>query len=196
MENIFKINDRIKIQKLDDNNVFNTKIEGIDKYLYLSIPSLNNFPLIPLRDEKLLCGILFQKIMYKFNVNFINIEKDNIPLLKTTLPYNIEKIQLRDFVRISDNLKIIAVYHEDDIHKEFITFSNDISGNGINIIINDDIENGKYIDVFIDLFNINIKCKIVRKDFNNYGLKFINIKENERQKIIKYIFKKQINKIK
>jgi len=78
----------------------------------------------------------------------------------------------------------------------------DISGGGIYAVTKSDLEKNDIVLLDIPVtgeFNINnIASQIVRKTMTNperklwgYGMEFLNIDEKEREKVVRYVFKRQ-----
>ncbi|NLB88476.1 MAG: PilZ domain-containing protein, partial [Syntrophomonadaceae bacterium] len=133
---------------------------------------------------------------YACSVKIISKQISPIPLLKVSKPDKIVRIQKRDWVRLPHNTVVkykLAGYNVD----YFETRSIDISGGGILLQTNHPIDINETLEIIFSLDNITISTtsKVVRctPADNSYrvALKFNEISETERDKIVGFIFQKQ-----
>lgn len=146
--------------------------------------------------------------VYKFNTELKGKKKDKIPML--LLHYNssqFKKIQRRQYVRIRCNLDV-AIHDPGDLCPPYTTITADISGGGAAIVLPIEhaaIEPNKTFNLWIVIPEnkdrnqyLSVQAKAIRThkvDHLNRSLlsmKFINIDENTRQKIIQYCFETQL----
>lgn len=204
-EDKLKVNLNVNVEYNDEN--YSSNIQNINlkkKYIEISIP-IKNGKYVPLhRGEEVYITFFDEDNLYRFLGSVIGNRKDTIPLIVIKYPDNIHKIQRRKFVRVKKLKEIKYIKLNSNISNYgFEFFSNnkekiknaytiDISGGGCRINANEKLEYGDIILVCMDLSNakVLIKSKVVRIDENNnYGIEFIDIEENVREKIIMYLFK-------
>lgn len=139
--------------------------------------------------------------VYKFKgkINARNID-NNIPLFVISKPYDIRKVQRRDYVRV----KVIQMieYIKGEIGTENIIESIfspgillDLSGGGMKVKIKEKINRGDYLVAMLKYKEIEIltRGKIVRvdkTDDNKYicGVNFDELDNNTREQVIKMVF--------
>ena len=115
----------------------------------------------------------------------------NIRLSRLSEPYDIKKIQRRNYVRV-ETIRVIKCFRKDE---EFNALILDLSGSGMEIKSNKKLETDEEIVSFIktDDGEFMVKGKIIRVEetsFNQYslGIEFMDIEERTREKIIKLVF--------
>lgn len=124
-----------------------------------------------------------------------------VPIWISSLPYDLMKVQLRSFVRLLSALPLhfrIESDVEDPQPVESIT--RDISGGGLQLVTKNHLPIDSTLQLSLDIpgfGTVAAKAAIVRivqpPETNIYWIatKFTEIKETDREKIIKFIFKKQ-----
>jgi c-di-GMP-binding flagellar brake protein YcgR len=140
----------------------------------------------------------------------INRVKDNIPLLELKKPTTINRKELRKYFRVDTRIKAKLYIINFDINNGELSMKKelydaiikDISGGGMRISTNAPIKENQAVEFDLSKslgLQKEIFGKVVKiynqKDYNNHteaGIEFISVKENDRDKIIKYIFKRQI----
>jgi c-di-GMP-binding flagellar brake protein YcgR len=145
--------------------------------------------------------------------------REPLPMLKLQPPTNIFKVELRKYYRVpvhipfkgflakeimdpSGQLRWVKDLSLPPEEAKITGTVLDISGGGIYAVTKKELEKG---DVFLLELSIpeelnlkDIASKIVRKTLANpdrklwgYGVEFLNIEEKEREKVVKYVFKRQ-----
>lgn len=149
------------------------------------------------------------KNLYKFKAVAKSREMTgNLHLLGVELQGEIEKVQRRKYFRLDCSLQvkyrqvdsINAVHNKDIPFKK--TIANNISGGGINLMLEDMIDKHSFVEceIFSDhsrkvrFFGQVIRCEkrdIKEKFKYDAAIAFIKINEIDREVIIRYIFKEQ-----
>ncbi|MBZ4672677.1 flagellar brake domain-containing protein [Deferribacterales bacterium Es71-Z0220] len=204
------INTKILVNVLSGNyrGIYDSRIEDIhnDK-MKITIPSQKGipFPLSP--GSKLEVSFITPMGRFSFNSEVIGRTRENIPLLEIVYPEFLRRQELRRFFRVEARLKIkfrTIDYIEKDgapemIKKEYDGIIKDISGGGIRLTSDIQLEQGQAIE--LDMSEaIGTKFDIIARvvhiynndDKSEVGVEFITIKETDRDKIIKYVFQRQI----
>lgn len=197
---IVKVNDRVEI--IIDNKIFKSIIQDIEEdSIKINIPVCDG-EYLSLRTNDILELNSYSNGKY-FNFHCEVIERgreNNIIYYKLSSPYKVKEIQRRDFVRV-DFLNIVEFKkiskennnEETDSFKEALMI--DLSGGGMRFKTKEKLQ--KYDEVILEFkLNDKINClnaKIIRLEKTDrneyiYGVKFINISENKREKVIKEIF--------
>ncbi len=138
---------------------------------------------------------------YKTKVLGRYTEKE-IPFYRVSKPYDIKKIQRRDFFRVNVVQRINYI-KEIDLQNDIITEENyenalllDLSGGGMRIKIKEKLSYNESIisNLNYDNEKVVIKGKVVRIEQTEdkgyiYGIVFKDIDNSTREKIIKIVFK-------
>jgi c-di-GMP-binding flagellar brake protein YcgR len=147
--------------------------------------------------------------LYKFEARVAGRERsENLHLLRIEMPGEIEKVQRRNYYRLNCSLQaqyrivdeINEVYNEDIPFKKTIT--NNISGGGVNLLLEDRIEAGKLVEC--EVFTSRNKKvrffgKVVRYERNEVeskyryeaGIAYVTIRSSDREAVVQFIFEEQ-----
>jgi len=205
----FKINNKVEIEWED--GYYKSIIQDISEdTIYISIPASGS-KYLPLNyNDKITVFYFNGEKIFKFKTIVTGRKIDKILLIALKKPQKMNRIQRRNFVRISLILKTYAALIDSKRDLEEICCGNkcntqfdffeadivDISGGGLKISTKKEIDFEEEIIVNIpfDNENIAIKGKIIRKQKEKekytYGVKFLDIDVLTREKIIKFIFSK------
>ncbi|MDX5474465.1 MAG: flagellar brake domain-containing protein [Bacillaceae bacterium] len=147
---------------------------------------------------------------YEFSSEVIGRTKRAIPLIKIMLPPKdtFTKIQRREYVRVESNVDV-AIHSVSGTFKPFVSVTHDISAGGcsINLPRGISLEEDEYITLDLvlhynneDIHYLKLAGKVIRmfegisKDRHRASIQFLDMKEVERQHIIKYCFEQQLLK--
>ncbi|MGY3714144.1 flagellar brake protein [Sutcliffiella cohnii] len=145
--------------------------------------------------------------VYKFLSTVVGRVKQNIPLIKITRPENqtLKKIQRREYVRIESSVDV-AVHPQQ--FAPFVATTHDISAGGcsINIPIGKRLQGDSTITIWFtftmnsgEIIHLKLEGTVIRvfdginEKRKRASIQFINMKESDRDIIIKYCFEQQIN---
>ncbi|GAA0121382.1 MAG: PilZ domain-containing protein [Clostridium argentinense] len=200
----FYPNNRIKF--VTEEGYAKSIIQDVDeKTLSIGLPMINQTYLAMRQGE------VYEAVyndgygnVFKFKVDVIGRKFEKIPLIVISRPYDIKKIQRREYVRISYtgivNYYLTANYPDKEINKYDIKDFNvgyalDLSGGGMKIKIGEKVNKGDYViaQIKIDDEEIITLGRVVRVECDKdgkyiCGLIFLTIEKNEREKLIGYIF--------
>lgn len=146
-----------------------------------------------------------QMAIYSFVSQVISLNRQTPPTVTLGEPYDFQRTQRRNFVRLDAILSITITQVDEDYKPVGETFSGttvDLSGGGAMFVCNTKLKFGDSLDTMIYLSdNDSVKAvsKVTRfvenlpnaKQKYSVGLEFTVIEESERDKIIKFIFNKQ-----
>jgi len=146
---------------------------------------------------------------FTFKTEVVGRELAPIPKILLQLPEkeNFNKIQRRQFVRI-DKAVDVAVHPLAGEFQPFTTITEDISAGGASILIPKDlpVEKDHCILVWVSLpmqsgtyHYLNFQARIIRiieknKAKNSASIQFIDVKEHDIQKLIRFCFEAQVQK--
>lgn len=190
-----------KLEVLYDKKNYKSVIQDIrekEEEILISIPVLDGEYLT------LATGAIIEQIyygnnnIYQFKTKILGRTKErNLSLYRLSLPYDIKKIQRRDYVRVNF-VKIINYINAKDIENEKYkkALLLDLSGGGMRIKVEEKLEKDDIILAKIVYENsiINVNGKVIRverTEDNKYicGIIFSDINERTREEIIKIVFK-------
>lgn len=196
------INSKLEV-KLGEE-IYKTIVQGIsNKDLVISIPVVNGIYLTLKVGEEISLVYYDDKAnIFSFNCKIINrIIENAIPYYSITLPYNVAKIQRRNYVRVDtvQPIKNIKKYNKETKMVEELKFTDglllDLSGGGMRIKLREKL---KYDDIIVAnigrvLEEISLKGKVIRVDKTEdkryiYGISFLDIDNKTREQIIKTVF--------
>lgn len=193
------LNGNIKVYD-GDEKIYKSVIQGIyNDSIVINIPYGNKEYLLLEEDKEYEMYYHYDKICYSFHTKLIAKEMDsekNISLYRIEYPYDIKKIQRRNFVRVDliDYIKYKKIDSEDNSWDNGMLF--DISGGGLRIAVDENLENE---DIYLFKFKLStnmleVRGKIVRYIGTSttgkvYGVEFLDISEKNRELIIREVFK-------
>lgn len=131
---------------------------------------------------------------YEFDVEVIGRDKsDKIPMYKLSLPMNVRKIQRRNYVRVPV-VKNVEYRRDEEALWSKATIL-DLSGGGMKIKAAQEFKINEKLFIKIETSSevFEITAEVKRSDKIKtyeyiYGLEFIDINENKRDKIVKEVF--------
>lgn len=146
---------------------------------------------------------VLNKGKHYFKAEVLDRSQSNIYTLNIKRMSKIMNLQNREYYRLSSTIYVIKEFKTDKSEEDILVEeceTKDISGGGIRLYSNYKHKTGDYIICSFKILNelISVKCKVTRIeeiDSFNYkytlGLSFLDIPENHRDTIIRYIFDQQ-----
>jgi c-di-GMP-binding flagellar brake protein YcgR len=211
IEDYLKLNTRIAvgIKRADYSGVYDSRVEDIEKkHILISHPTDNGVPIPMLPGTKVSVEYATNEGRFHFETEVIDRHSEgSLSLIKITIPENITKNQLREFFRVSTNLKGKAKIFYSKVpdpnmkipHKKVPCKVVDMSGGGGKLITEVFFEKGQVfgLDLSEEIEGTeDLKCTCIRskriQEKSEVSFKFNFTKESERNPIIKYVFKRQI----
>lgn len=200
------VNQRIEITVDEEGSEYKnlpSRIEGVtDEYLYIAIP-MKWGQLLPLRvRQKLIININHQGRFFQFDTEIIQRRLQPIPLLVVSKPDSFREIQRRRWVRVPVSIPVrFAVHSEEEDTPVYEATTVDISGGGVCFLTRNPVAAGQLLDAQIDLPNrepVYCQLKVLRLleketdgSVNKAVSEFYDISENQRERIIAFVFEKQ-----
>ncbi|BBB93165.1 MAG TPA: flagellar brake domain-containing protein [Methylomusa anaerophila] len=187
---------------------YRSRVEEINSQrIAIAMPMKKGAPVFLVRGESFYGQTVSDGVIYKFTSTFINKLMNPIPLWIVTLPTDITKIQQRSFVRyeamIPVRVKILDDGNDNKADSAFLdALTKDISGGGVQLVVKQQLPAGAKLKIAIDFPGLGSICvtgQIIRvqqpqpdKPVFWTAVNFVDIDEKDRNIIIKYIFKKQL----
>lgn len=180
-----------------DDITYKSVVQDVqDDYFAISVPVANNDYLTLKQEEVNMYYYVEGESYFNFKAEVIGrIKEDNLPMYKLTNPYNILKIQRRNFVRVSTVEYVFYRNNSSENERWQKGVIVDLSGGGLRLRAGRDInlDDEILVNLFVNETKVSVIGKIVRleedKDNRNvYGVEFIEIDERKRDKIITKVF--------
>lgn len=219
---IFKVNGNMEIEITNGlyQGTYSSRIEEVmDNELEIAIPSKQGH-LLPLPKGTWFLGKIMQcgsMYLFKSKINHVALQQ-NVPTWTIEKPEEIEKIQRRSYVRMDARLPVSVKIHVEGENILLIEGKNysakelenkvwelntkDISGSGAKIIAKMKIPEETNVSLTFQLPEIGafyalarvIRSELINPELGLYwiGVHFIGLTERERDKIVRFIFKKQV----
>ncbi|MBC8016280.1 MAG: PilZ domain-containing protein [Sporomusaceae bacterium] len=207
-EKIFKVNQRLQIIETKGNQVHQhtSRIEEfIHGHMIIAMPMQKGSPVFQERGKAVYGKVFDESGVYAFKCTFVDKKMSPLPIWIVTMPVDIKKSQQRSFVRFDIALPVVIEYplHNDEdevVSLKLIT--KDLSGGGLQLICNRHFKNGSKIKLTLDFSDygvFQVDSEVVRihqpqaeRQLFWVSVKFLNIPENVRDKISRFIFRKQL----
>ena len=206
--NIIKVNQLVEIylSRSLRGNHYRSRIEEITpSYIVLAMPFDKGIPIFTSPGSSVYGKIISDFSPYLFVSHYIEKKMTPLPVWIVSPPNELTKIQQRDFVRIDVKMNASIMFtDQEEEGPETKLLINEISGGGVRLVSSQTYPTGKNVLITFELPGhevIETIGQVVRSeqpqsDRTVYwlGVKFIGIREPQRNKIIKYIFQKQLER--
>ncbi len=204
---IIKVNQRLDIivASQDKDEYYHSRIEEVNEhFMILAMPIRHSIPVSLPPNTEFYGSILDASGRFQFKSIYKAKKMLPIPIWIATLPTNITKVQLRSFVRLDVNVSVSLIESESEhpVPQTFIT--RDLSGGGLCLIAKVPIPPSTPVNLTINLVEqgtiyaagVTVRLDKQASDLNLYliSIKFVDIIEQDRSKIIKFIFQKQLER--
>lgn len=211
----FEPDGRIQVRSVhtEDSPRFPTKIEArADSGCWIYAPYTDDYrSMIRVHDE-LEVSMLWKGAVYFFSATVIGERQDRVKLLLLSDPVFLRREQRRDFVRVPVLLDVAIAQNPlppDASDEEWISsVTTDISGGGVGLFVWDSdipawLEMGRRIWVALPIGQagsiVRFAGQVVRlekpetgpTDGVSVGVEFVEISENERTQVIRFVFDRQ-----
>ncbi|MGC8971019.1 MAG: flagellar brake protein [bacterium] len=182
---------------------YNSRIEEInDDKLILALPFIGTVP-VPIRaGDRVVIYSATKDAVYGVVGEVIKRQLEPLPLLYVVITGGIERVQRRNYVRIPILLNVM--YRIKGKEKIYNTYTKDVSGGGIKIILPEPLKIQDVLQGRLELlppeFQIDFEGEVVwidkeEKVNNNKleeilyaGVEFTLIDEKERERLIRFLF--------
>ena len=169
------------------------------------MPMDKGYPVFHSRGSTFYGKVYDESGVYSFKSTFVDKKMGHLPIWIITMPFDINKIQQRSFVRFDVALPVTIEYLLHDDTDEMVALqliTKDLSSGGLQVIGSQKIKVGKKITVTLDLPDygvLTIIGEVVRlhqpqleRQLFWISVKFLSVPENTRDKISRFIFRKQL----
>ena len=197
----FKLNINERLEVLFNDKEYKSSILNTSEdHIYINIPICGEEYLIVNTDEVMdINAYLENGRCYKFNAKILAKGKEgNISYYKLTKPYDVKRIQRRDFFRVEvvEKVQYVNLSKSDGDEAPYIQADMiDLSGSGVRLKINEkvNIEDTLLIKMKIKNSDIVLKGQVMRVTMDDNGkticgIKFIDITQAQTDKIIEELF--------
>ncbi|SDB91453.1 c-di-GMP-binding flagellar brake protein YcgR, contains PilZNR and PilZ domains [Pelagirhabdus alkalitolerans] len=208
-----KVGSSLTLEQEQDGEIIRYRCRVVDQKgqnLYIDYPinlTTGRTDLFPKGARLFAYFVSDDEAVYQFHTEVKGRKKDNVPLL--VLHYDkdkLKKIQRREYVRVDAGLDI-AVQSVDETCEPFATVTKDISGGGVAllypferylpqataldviIVIHSEQEEQGYIFAKMETIRTQEKSEVAKPILS---MKFTEIDEKDRQRIIQFCFDKQL----
>lgn len=174
--------------------------------MVIAMPMSKGFPVLVQQGQNFTAKLILDGKVYQFNSTLLHKVAYPLPVWEISLPKEWTKIQQRAFVRIRTTIPAkLKTYDPASLQfsEPISVLSRDLSGGGMQIVSKHSIEQGTKVQLEIELPDtgpLTFNGQVVRSEQSQtshsvfwVGIKFQDMSERERSKIIRYIFKKQLD---
>lgn len=211
IENYLTVNTKITISLMKEGytGVYDSRVEDVDKSaIVIAQPSSDGVPVPMVPGTKAIVEFVNNSGRFRFETNISGRRTvGSMTLAELEVPKTMTRSQLREFYRVDTRVKgKIKLFYSGGPdknmripHKTVDCVVNDISGGGGKLITSGWLENKQ--EFLLDLSSAmpeldNLPCVAIRvkkvQEKTEVSFRFNITKESERNQIIKYVFKRQI----
>ncbi len=201
---VLKIGARLTFFPLSTENGVASRVEDIsgDRLMVAMPVNEKGVPILPLPGENMMCRIAGTGCYYKFNAVYLDKGKAPIPVWFVRKPEFVEKVQNREFVRISVDYPVILRPLDENGAMGGMIFTKavDISGGGLAVMNKTMLPLGS--KAVLELDNIpgvgmlRITGRVVRcvkvdaagDNVFHVGFQFLDLSRQHQNKLVKFIF--------
>lgn len=211
LDDYINVNTRINVgvKRADYAGVYDSRVEDITKkYILISHASDNGVPIPMLPGTKLSVEYVSNDGRFHFETSVLGRHTEgSLSFIQIEIPETISRNQLREFFRVPTSVKgKVKIYYSNVPdknmkipHKKVDCKVIDLSGGGGKLITEAFFEKGQIfgLDMSSEIEGgEDIRCTCIRskriQEKSEVSFKFNFTKESERNLIIKYVFKRQI----
>lgn len=201
---VLKIGARLTFFPLSTENGVASRVEDIsgDRLMVAMPVNEKGVPILPLPGENMVCRIAGTGCYYKFNAVYLDKGKAPIPVWFVRMPEFVEKVQNREFVRISVDYPVILRPLDENGAMGGMIFTKavDISGGGLAVMNKTMLPLGS--KAVLELDNIpgvgmlRITGRVVRcvkvdaagDNVFHVGFQFLDLSRQHQNRLVKFIF--------
>lgn len=194
------------LSKKNDAQQYTSRIEEfIHDHMIIAMPMEKGYPVFHGRGNVFYGKVFDGSGVHSFKSTFVDKKMSHLPIWIVTMPVDIKKVQQRSFVRFDIALPVVIEYPLDDEPDEVVSLkliTKDLSGGGLQVICNQKMKLGQTMELMLDFpdyGNFRINGQVVRihqpqaeRKLFWIGIKFSGISESIRDKISRFIFRKQL----
>ncbi len=148
--------------------------------------------------------IITESSPYVFVGSYIDKRMDPLPVWLISQPTEMIKLQQREYVRIDAKISAQVTLEEQDNDRQETLLITDISGGGLRLIAQKPYSLGTKLRIafelpgqeLIETGGLVVRSEHPQSDLNVYwlGVRYVGLPEKQRNKIVKFIFQKQLER--
>ena len=210
IQKLLKIGQLVHIEITDyrgSTQRYPSRIENIsNEKITLASPMKNRIPIYVNIGSEVSIWFWDSVAIYTFNSVSISNDNEGVALFTINSPEKIERVQNRDYVRVQTNIDVAVRSTTRDDEEILVNCkTRDLSGGGMMLVLTKHLHLKKdpevYLEFELDGERIQSMGLIVWNDWeldsegierNILGVKFTTVTESNRQNIVRYVYKKQI----
>jgi c-di-GMP-binding flagellar brake protein YcgR len=185
-------------------HIFYSRIEDIGRRsMTIAAPYRRGFYLPPSAGREMGVRIAADTCAYLYKATLLSHNVDPVPVWVITPPADVKKIQMRSHVRIRAVLDVTLELVEEK-GGVIATLTRDISAGGLKVALLRPLVAGTRVKVIINLPGMGVVealGEVIRDippeepgERRTAAVKFTDIRERDRGEIVKFIFKKQVER--
>ena len=212
----FMINERVKVQLLDDinpGNYYSRVEDATENTLMMTWPTDKGVPLPVHLNQMLGFSLVHEDSAYSFNGVVDKVVYEPLRMVEIIIASTILRIQRRENFRIKCLVPIefIVVPPDDSVESSqeelnLKTNTYDLSASGVSIRSAKAIATGTIQEIILSLLDerppIKTSCRVVHcfvplenPDKFHIGMQFLELDENSKVRIVRFIYNLQLNRI-
>ena len=211
-EKVLTVGTRVEFFVGEDETKYISRVEDYSgELLIVAMPtSKEGVPVIPYKGEQVY-GLAIGKekthSRYRFMTTFESYGKEgNIPIWRIKMPSEVERFQNREFVRvkISQTTHVSFIDDEGGRSDPILTWTVDISGNGVSFLLEDPVAENTKVAVEIEgipeIGTLSAMASVVRcVEFKRkqgdiaylVGVKLLDLPKSKTNQIVRWLFSVQ-----
>ena len=183
---------------------YSSRVEEVNEgKILIAMPMSKGFPVVMETGGHFYAKVFADSGIYGFDTSLLSKMIRPLPLWIISVPKEMKKVQQRAFVRLDISLPAELQYSDE--MGEIISLkaaTKDVGGGGLQLITDRPLKVGGCFQVYIQLPDneaVQAQVEVVRcykpqeeRDLYWSAVKFVEINENCRDRIIRFIFRKQL----
>lgn len=185
--------------------VFNSRVEDIQENgLVIAAPYSQGYFLPPTPGRELSARVTADNCAFLFKIKLHQHVNAPVALWTVSWPTDVERVQMRSYVRIDINLDAILTNLDEQEARPIATMTKDISAGGLRALMATPLPVGTTVNVKLHLEGEDILESIgevvriikPKSEHEKYAvaIKYYQISEKDRSQVIKFIYRKQIER--
>lgn len=186
--------------------VYFSRIEDVGRdFIAIAAPYRRGFYLPPYFGRLINARVTSESCAFLFKSKLIRYVTEPIPMWIIEPPTNLKKVQMRSYVRLSIVLDVMLELPDaPEENNTITTLTRDISAGGVRVVVAKPLGAGTKVKVVLPLpgvGTIEAAGEVIRDiypevagDRHAAAIEFTDIKEKTRGEIVKFIFRKQVER--
>lgn len=199
----FSVNQRFDIMLLRDprSERFPSRVEAIgEDRMEFAMPISKGVPILLCPGDAFCGRVVVDGTVWMFTSTFLDKRFLPVAVWIATPPADFERVQLRSFVRL-DTALAATLDVVGSSRPPLRAITKNIGGGGAKLVVKQPLDKGALVELAVELpdnGSLRSRGEVVRVEHDEKGnfyavaVKFVEIPERERDKIIKYIFRRQL----